>query len=76
MEILGISIGALNLHVFKMLIILGEGEQIQNALQKKTGQRTVPNVFINKKHIGGCDDTFNMHRNGKVQPMLDAVAKV
>jgi len=22
-----------------------------------TGQKTVPNVFVNGKHIGGCDDT-------------------
>lgn len=23
---------------------------------------TVPNVFINGKHIGGCDDTFAAHQ--------------
>jgi glutaredoxin 3 len=30
-----------------------DGDAIQNALLKITGQRTVPNVFINGKHIGG-----------------------
>jgi hypothetical protein len=34
---------------------LGDGSEIQDALKEWTGQRTVPNVFINGKHIGGCD---------------------
>ena len=33
-----------------------EGDAIQNALQEISGQRTVPNIFINKKHIGGNSD--------------------
>ncbi|CAI0547400.1 unnamed protein product, partial [Linum tenue] len=32
-----------------------DGDEIQGALLKWTGQRTVPNVFIGGKHIGGCD---------------------
>jgi hypothetical protein len=27
-------------------------------------------VFINGNHIGGCDDTFRLHRNSKLVPML------
>jgi glutaredoxin 3 len=34
----------------------GDGSAIQDALQEITGQRTVPNIFINKKHIGGNSD--------------------
>ena len=34
--------------------------QIQDVLQKMSGQRTVPNVYINKKHIGGHDDTVKV----------------
>lgn len=32
-----------------------DGSEIQAALAEWTGQRTVPNVFIGGKHIGGCD---------------------
>jgi len=32
------------------------GEQIKQLLLEMTGQRTVPNIFINGKHIGGSDD--------------------
>jgi hypothetical protein len=30
-----------------------DGGEIQNYLREKTGQSTVPNIFINKKHVGG-----------------------
>ncbi|CAG8933159.1 unnamed protein product [Penicillium salamii] len=33
-----------------------DGGDIQAALQQLTKQRTVPNIFINKKHIGGNSD--------------------
>ncbi|XP_022993775.1 glutaredoxin isoform X2 [Cucurbita maxima] len=35
-----------------------DGSEIQAALAQWTGQRTVPNVFIGGKHIGGCDGKF------------------
>ncbi|KAI9672843.1 MAG: hypothetical protein M1831_000279 [Alyxoria varia] len=30
-----------------------DGSAIQDALEEITGQRSVPNIFINKNHIGG-----------------------
>lgn len=33
-----------------------DGSLVQDALQELTGQRTVPNTFINKQHIGGNSD--------------------
>ncbi|CAG7817945.1 unnamed protein product [Allacma fusca] len=47
-----------------------EGSLLQAALKTRTGQSTVPNVFINGNHIGGCDDTFRLHRNSKLVPLL------
>ncbi|KAG0567070.1 hypothetical protein M758_7G102000 [Ceratodon purpureus] len=47
-----------------------DGSDIQAALAKLTGQRTVPNVFIAGQHIGGCDDTSAMHKKGKLVPLL------
>ena len=34
---------------------LDDGWKIQNAMSKIVGRRTVPQVFINGKHIGGSD---------------------
>ncbi|KAL9272815.1 Glutaredoxin-C2-like protein [Drosera capensis] len=47
-----------------------DGAAIQAALYEWTGQRTVPNVFIGGQHIGGCDSTMELHRQGKLVPML------
>jgi len=33
-----------------------DGAAIQDALQEMTKQRSVPNIFIGKKHIGGNSD--------------------
>mmetsp|Transcript_21712 Transcript_21712/g.29839 ORF Transcript_21712/g.29839 Transcript_21712/m.29839 type:complete len:129 (-) Transcript_21712:41-427(-) len=46
------------------------GPEIQAALTKLTGQRTVPNVFIGKQHIGGASDTLEGLASGKLGPLL------
>jgi len=35
---------------------VSDGAAIQDALQEITNQRSVPNIFIGKKHIGGNSD--------------------
>lgn len=37
-------------------MVLDDGSAIQAALAELTGQRTVPNIFIAKQHIGGNSD--------------------
>ncbi|XP_004501914.1 glutaredoxin [Cicer arietinum] len=48
-----------------------DGGEIQAALAEWTGQRTVPNVFIGGKHIGGCDSVLEKHRAGQLVPLLN-----
>ncbi|WP_341705277.1 glutaredoxin 3 [Ferrovibrio sp.] len=40
--------------------------------QKAGGQRTVPQIWINGTHVGGCDDLYALDRAGKLDPMLTA----
>ncbi|KAL1986277.1 hypothetical protein VTN96DRAFT_6645 [Rasamsonia emersonii] len=35
---------------------IDDGPAIQDALEELTSQRSVPNIFINKQHIGGNSD--------------------
>ncbi|KAK3491278.1 thioredoxin-like protein [Neurospora crassa] len=42
-----------------------DGSDVQDALLKLTGQRTVPNIFIGKQHIGGNSDLEAVVKNGK-----------
>lgn len=46
------------------------GLAIQQVLLAKTGQRTVPNVFVNNKHVGGNDDTQQAFRDGTLEVLL------
>ncbi|KAL3647678.1 hypothetical protein CASFOL_008646 [Castilleja foliolosa] len=47
-----------------------QGSEVQNSLEVLTGQRTVPNVFIGGKHIGGCTDTIKLHQKGELESLL------
>jgi glutaredoxin 3 len=44
---------------------------IQAALLAITGQRTVPNIFINHKHIGGNSDLKALANSGKLKALLE-----
>lgn len=51
---------------------LDEGSEIQNYLAEKTGQRSVPNIFINQKHVGGCDKVVALDSEGKLAGLVKA----
>ena len=42
------------------------GAQLQASLAKSTGRRTVPNILINGKSIGGGDDIEALHKSGEL----------
>jgi glutaredoxin 3 len=50
-----------------------DGPLIQMELMTTTGQRTVPNIFINGEHIGGDSDFTKLHESGDLQEMLAAM---
>jgi glutaredoxin 3 len=37
-----------------------------------TGRRTVPQIFIGQTHVGGCDDLYELDRQGGLLPLLQA----
>ena len=51
------------------LDLMDDGASIQDTLLDMTGQRTVPNVFIGGKHLGGCDDTMKAYESGELQKL-------
>jgi glutaredoxin 3 len=36
----------------------------------RTGRRTVPQIYIGDRHIGGCDDLHDLDRAGGLDPLL------
>ena len=43
---------------------------MQNILEKISGQRTVPNIYINGEHIGGNSDLQAANKNGSLDAKL------
>ena len=41
-------------------------------IQRANGRTTVPQIFIDDRHIGGCDDLFELEMDGKLAALLAA----
>jgi glutaredoxin 3 len=40
-------------------------------LRISNGRTTVPQIFVDQTHIGGCDDLFAMDQKGLLDPLLE-----
>lgn len=56
---------------FEEVDVSGDAEARQ-ALVARTRQRTVPQIFINDEHIGGCDELYALERAGELDAKLSA----
>jgi glutaredoxin 3 len=41
-------------------------------MERRSGRRTVPQVFIDGRHVGGCDDLYALDQKGGLDPLLAA----
>ncbi|MFQ3616971.1 MAG: glutaredoxin 3 [Cyanobacteriota bacterium] len=48
----------------------GDGAARVKMAERANGRRSVPQIFINNQHIGGCDDLYALDRAGKLDPLL------
>lgn len=42
----------------------------RNEMMQRTGQRTVPQIYIGDTHIGGCEELYALERSGELDPLL------
>ena len=47
-------------------------ERRDEMIKRAGGKTTVPQIFINNAHIGGCDDIYALERKGKLDALLKA----
>jgi glutaredoxin 3 len=46
-------------------------EQARAAMAKRgDGKRSVPQIFIDDTHVGGCDALYDLDAQGKLDPLL------
>ena len=48
------------------------GEKRDEMLSRANGRTTVPQIFIDGRHVGGSDDLAELERNGQLDPLLQA----
>ena len=39
-------------------------------VERAGGRTSVPQIFIDGEHVGGCDDLYALEMSGKLDPML------
>jgi len=42
-------------------------------MMKRSGRRTVPQIWIGGRHIGGCDDLYALEHGGQLDELLKAI---
>ncbi len=44
--------------------------ELRVEMMQKTGRRTVPQIYIDERHIGGFDELRQLDRAGELDPLL------
>ena len=44
----------------------------RDEMMQRTGRRTVPQIYIGETHVGGCDELYELERQGKLDSLLAA----
>ena len=48
------------------------GDRKREMIERAGGRTTVPQIFIDGKHVGGCDDLFELESMGRLDELLAA----
>ena len=54
--------------VDKVRVDLDPGQR--DEMMRRTGRRTVPQIYIDDFHVGGYDDLVALDRAGRLEPLL------
>ncbi len=51
-------------------ILVDQDDVMRTKMIELSGRRTVPQIFIDEKSIGGCDDLYALERSGELDRLL------
>lgn len=57
---------------FTEINVAGSQERRAEMTARANGRTTVPQIFINATHVGGCDDLYALEESGELDPLLTA----
>jgi glutaredoxin 3 len=56
---------------FEEVDVSRDPELRRNMVQKAGGRMTVPQIFVNDRHIGDCDGIYALEKEGKLDALLN-----
>ena len=59
---------------FTEIDVLAQPDRRSEMMDRANGRHTVPQIFVGKTHVGGCDELHALERAGKQDPLLNADA--
>jgi glutaredoxin 3 len=51
-------------------INIEDDAKLHEEMIARSNRRTVPQIFIGDKHVGGCDDLFELDRSGELDRLI------
>lgn len=57
---------------YREIPVDGGGDLRREMIQRANGRTTVPQIFIEELHVGGCDDLLALERSGKLDGLISA----
>lgn len=58
--------------MFDEVDVFMDADARQEMEDKTNGARTVPQIFIDEKHVGGCDELYALESEGQLDGLLKA----
>ncbi|MFA7554334.1 MAG: glutaredoxin 3 [Spongiibacteraceae bacterium] len=60
---------------FREISVDGNAE-LRLEMMNLSGRRTVPQIWVGKTHVGGCDELWSLERSGRLDQLLEAEKSV
>lgn len=57
---------------FEEIDVSGDPATRRVMAARSEGRSTVPQIFIGERHVGGCDDLYDLDEAGQLDPLLAA----
>lgn len=57
---------------FKEIDVFLHPKRKPEMIKRAGGKRTVPQIFVGPDHVGGCDELYELDRQGKLDRLLAA----
>ena len=51
-------------------IDVDEDPKLRQEMTARSGRRTVPQIFIGERHVGGCDDLYALESQGELDQLV------